>query len=61
MPRGAYYLHTWCILFAYDIVSLMIDETQTEIKYKLEFWREELKVSRTETEYMECKFSVEGK
>jgi len=50
----------WCMLFADDIV--LIDETKRGINSKLERWREALetkgfKISRTKTEYMECKFS----
>ncbi|MCF8704115.1 hypothetical protein L3055_11315, partial [Corynebacterium sp. MC-02] len=52
----------WCILFADDIV--LIDETRTKVNDRLEAWRHALeskgfKLSRTKTEYLECKFSVE--
>uniref|UniRef100_A0A1S3Z9A6 Reverse transcriptase domain-containing protein n=1 Tax=Nicotiana tabacum TaxID=4097 RepID=A0A1S3Z9A6_TOBAC len=50
----------WCMLFADDIV--LIDETRGGVNKRLEIWRQTLdskgfKLSRTETEYMECKFS----
>ncbi|XP_060211622.1 uncharacterized protein LOC132639158 [Lycium barbarum] len=50
----------WCMLFADDIV--LIDETRSGVNAKLEVWRQTLeskgfKLSRTKTEYMECKFS----
>ncbi|CAH9108779.1 unnamed protein product [Cuscuta europaea] len=49
----------WCMMFADDIV--LIDETQSGLKAKLEVWRQTLenksfKLSRSKTEYMECKF-----
>ena len=52
----------WCMLFADDIV--LIDETRTKVNDRLEAWRHALeskgfKLSRTKTEYLECKFSVE--
>jgi len=48
------------MLFANDIV--LIDEIKRENSSKLEQWKEALetkgfKARRTETEYMECKFS----
>ncbi|XP_075099340.1 uncharacterized protein LOC142176155 [Nicotiana tabacum] len=51
---------TGCILFADDIV--LIDETRGGIDDRLEVWRQTLeskgfKLSRTKTEYLECKFS----
>ena len=51
----------WCMLFADDIV--LIDETRTKVNDRLEAWRHALesngfKLSRTKTEYLECKFSV---
>nr|XP_009765221.1 PREDICTED: uncharacterized protein LOC104216787 [Nicotiana sylvestris] len=51
----------WCMLFANDIV--MIDESQVGVKERLEVWRQTLeskgfKLSRTKTEYLECKFSA---
>nr|XP_016469921.1 PREDICTED: uncharacterized protein LOC107792243 [Nicotiana tabacum] len=50
----------WCLLFADDIV--LIDETQGGVNERLEVWRHTLeskgfKLSRTKTEYLECKFS----
>ncbi|KAM1895076.1 hypothetical protein ACFX13_043897 [Malus domestica] len=53
----------WCILFADDIV--LIDETQEGVNAKLNLWREVLeskglRLSRSKTEYMECKFSANG-
>ncbi|XP_016507052.1 uncharacterized protein LOC107824753 [Nicotiana tabacum] len=50
----------WCMLFADDIV--LIDETQSGVIAKLEVWRQTMesksfKLSRTKTEYLECKFS----
>ena len=50
----------WCILFADDVV--LIDETREGVNAKLELWRGVLeskgfRISRTKTEYMECKFS----
>ncbi|XP_060183440.1 uncharacterized protein LOC132613435 [Lycium barbarum] len=50
----------WCMLFADDIV--LIDETCSGVNGKLEDWRPTLeskgfRLSRTKTEYMECKFS----
>ena len=49
----------WCMLFADDIV--LIDETREGVNTKLELWRNTLeskgfKLSRSKTEYMECKF-----
>ncbi|GMQ11846.1 hypothetical protein CsSME_00054325 [Camellia sinensis var. sinensis] len=48
------------MLFAYDIV--LVDETREGVNTKLEIWRKALeskgfRISRTKTEYMECKFS----
>jgi len=53
----------WCKLFADDIV--LVDETRVEVNAKLELWRQTLesrgfRLSRTKTEYMECKFSKQG-
>nr|XP_009592747.2 uncharacterized protein LOC104089527 [Nicotiana tomentosiformis] len=50
----------WCRLFADDIV--LIDETRGGVNERLEVWRHTLeskgfKLSRTKTEYVECKFS----
>ncbi|CAN6720664.1 unnamed protein product [Malus baccata var. baccata] len=44
---------------------LLIDETQEGVNAKLNLWREVLeskgfRLSRSKTEYMECKFSVNG-
>ncbi|XP_070002725.1 uncharacterized protein [Nicotiana sylvestris] len=52
----------WCMLFADDIV--LIDETRSGVNARLEVWRQTLeskgfKLSRTKTEYLECKFSDE--
>nr|XP_033515447.1 secreted RxLR effector protein 78-like [Nicotiana tomentosiformis] len=51
---------TWCILFADDIV--LIDEMNYGVNARLEVCRETLKfkgfkLSRSKTEYLECKFS----
>ncbi|KAM1766551.1 hypothetical protein ACFX12_044752 [Malus domestica] len=53
----------WCMLFADDVV--LIDETQEGVNAKLNLWREVLeskglRLSRSKTEYMECKFSANG-
>ena len=50
------------MLFAYDIV--LIDETRDRVNARLEIWRQTLeskgfRLSRTKTEYLEYKFSVE--
>ncbi|MES8240490.1 reverse transcriptase domain-containing protein, partial [Cutibacterium acnes] len=50
----------WCMLFTDDVV--LIDETREGVNAKLELWRGVLelkgfRISRTKTEYMECKFS----
>ncbi|KAL4189726.1 hypothetical protein AMTRI_Chr08g166810 [Amborella trichopoda] len=50
----------WCMLFADYIV--LIDKTQYDVNTKFEVWRDALeskgfKISRTQIEYMECKFS----
>ncbi|XP_070045788.1 uncharacterized protein [Nicotiana tomentosiformis] len=52
----------WCVLFADNIV--LIDESRTSVNEMLEVWRQALeskgfKLSRTKTEYLECKFSTE--
>ncbi|XP_019251198.1 PREDICTED: uncharacterized protein LOC109230125 [Nicotiana attenuata] len=52
----------WCMLFADDIV--LIDESRTGVNKRLEVWRQALeskgfKLSKTKTEYLECKFSAE--
>ncbi|XP_060182381.1 uncharacterized protein LOC132612053 [Lycium barbarum] len=53
----------WCMLFADDIV--LIDESRSSVNARLEVWRQTLeskgfKLSRTKTEYLECKFSNES-
>ena len=50
----------WCMLFADDVV--FIEETRSGVNAKLEVWRETLeckgfRLSRSKTEYLECKFS----
>ncbi|XP_075093167.1 uncharacterized protein LOC142177455 [Nicotiana tabacum] len=52
----------WCMLFADDIV--LIDETRRGVSERLEVWRHTLeskgfRLSRTKTEYLECKFGAE--
>ncbi|XP_070010636.1 uncharacterized protein [Nicotiana sylvestris] len=52
----------WYMLFAEDIV--LIDKTRGSVNERLEVWRHDLeskgfKLSRTKTEYLECKFSIE--
>ncbi|XP_070013149.1 uncharacterized protein [Nicotiana sylvestris] len=52
----------WCMLFVDDIV--LIDEMRDSVNAQLEVWRQTLeskgfKLSRTKTEYLECKFSGE--
>nr|XP_009777771.1 PREDICTED: uncharacterized protein LOC104227254 [Nicotiana sylvestris] len=52
----------WCMLFTDDIV--LIDKMWSGVNERLEVWRQALeskdfKLSRTKTEYLECKFSVE--
>ncbi|XP_070008137.1 secreted RxLR effector protein 78-like [Nicotiana sylvestris] len=52
----------WCMLFADDIV--LIDDMRDGVNAQLEVWRQTLeskgfKLSRTKTEYLECKFSGE--
>ncbi|XP_059311034.1 uncharacterized protein LOC132062494 [Lycium ferocissimum] len=51
---------SWCMLFADNIV--LIDESRSGVNARLEVWRQTLeskgfKLSRTKTEYLECKFS----
>nr|XP_033510858.1 uncharacterized protein LOC117275662 [Nicotiana tomentosiformis] len=51
----------WCMLFADDIV--LIDETRGGVNEKLEVCRQTLEskgfeLSKTKTEYLECKFNV---
>ncbi|XP_070050827.1 uncharacterized protein [Nicotiana tomentosiformis] len=50
----------WCMLFSDDIV--LIDETRSGVNARLGVWRQTLeskgfKLSKTKTEYLECKFS----
>nr|XP_016496967.1 PREDICTED: uncharacterized protein LOC107815839 [Nicotiana tabacum] len=50
----------WCMLFADD--KVLIDEIRDGVNARLEVWRQTLeskgfKMSRTKTEYLECKFS----
>ena len=50
------------MLFADDIV--LIDESRAGVNERLEVWRQALeskgfKLSKTKTEYLECKFSAE--
>ncbi|XP_060200776.1 uncharacterized protein LOC132629048 [Lycium barbarum] len=50
----------WCMLFVDDIV--LIDESRSGVNARLEVWRQTLeskdfKLSKTKTEYLECKFS----
>ena len=52
------------MLFADDIV--LIDETRAGVNERLEVWRQTLeskgfKLSRSKTEYLECKFSAESR
>ncbi|MED6176445.1 hypothetical protein PIB30_117090 [Stylosanthes scabra] len=49
----------WCMLFADDIV--LMRESREDLNKKLDLWKEALEVyglhiSRSKTEYMECKF-----
>ena len=53
----------WCMLFADDIV--LIDETKKGVNIELELWRQILeargfRLSRSKTEYIECKFRKKG-
>ncbi|XP_009797977.2 uncharacterized protein [Nicotiana sylvestris] len=50
----------WCMLFADDIA--LIDDTRSGFNARLDIWRQTLeskgfKLSKTKTEYLECKFS----
>ncbi|VFQ75299.1 unnamed protein product [Cuscuta campestris] len=50
----------WCMLFADDIV--LIDDTREGLNDKLKLWRlaletKEFRISRSKTEYLECRFS----
>ncbi|KAL6494927.1 hypothetical protein OROGR_030846 [Orobanche gracilis] len=58
LTRGIQNDVPWCMMFADDIV--LIDETR--VQQKLELWRDTLeargfRLSRSKTEYMECRFS----
>ncbi|KAL6578085.1 hypothetical protein OROMI_010413 [Orobanche minor] len=60
MTRGIQNDVPWCMMFADDIV--LIDETKVGVQQKLELWRDTLeargfRLSRSKTEYMECRFS----
>ncbi|KAL6561231.1 hypothetical protein OROMI_016832 [Orobanche minor] len=60
LTRGIQNDVPWCMMFADDIV--LIDETKVGVQQKLELWRDTLeargfKLSRSKTEYMECRFS----
>ncbi|XP_070032229.1 uncharacterized protein [Nicotiana tomentosiformis] len=51
---------SWCMLFPDDIV--LIDEIRGDVNERLEVWRQTLEskgfmLSRTTTQYLECKFS----
>ncbi|XP_070006864.1 uncharacterized protein [Nicotiana sylvestris] len=53
---------TWCMLFADNII--LIDEIRGGVNERLEVWRQALeskgfRLSRTKTEYLECKFGAE--
>ncbi|KAL6498008.1 hypothetical protein OROGR_028405 [Orobanche gracilis] len=59
LTRGIQNDVPWCMMFADDIV--LIDETKDEVQQKLELWRDTLeargfRLSRSKTEYMECRF-----
>ncbi|XP_070003426.1 uncharacterized protein [Nicotiana sylvestris] len=52
----------WYMVFADDIV--LIDESRAGVNKRLKVWRQileskDFKLSRTKTEYLECKFSIE--
>ncbi|KAL6522165.1 hypothetical protein OROMI_032042 [Orobanche minor] len=60
LTRGIQNDVPWCMMFADDIV--LIDETKVGVQQKLELWRDTLeargfRLSRSKTEYMECRFS----
>ncbi|KAL6544055.1 hypothetical protein OROGR_010552 [Orobanche gracilis] len=60
LTRGIQNDIPWCMMFADDIV--LIDETKVGVQQKLELWRDTLeargfRLSRSKTEYMECRFS----
>ncbi|KAL6532678.1 hypothetical protein OROHE_014100 [Orobanche hederae] len=60
LTRGIQTDVPWCMMFADDIV--LIEETKVGVQQKLELWRDTLeargfRLSRSKTEYMECRFS----
>ncbi|KAL6579440.1 hypothetical protein OROMI_009656 [Orobanche minor] len=60
LTRGIQNDVPWCMMFADDIV--LIDDTKVGVQQKLELWRDILeargfRLSRSKTEYMECRFS----
>ncbi|KAL6570221.1 hypothetical protein OROMI_014735 [Orobanche minor] len=60
LTRGIQNDVPWCMMFADDIV--LIDEMKVGVQQKLELWRDTLeargfRLSRSKTEYMECRFS----
>ncbi|KAL6507853.1 hypothetical protein OROGR_024048 [Orobanche gracilis] len=60
LTRGIQNDVPWCMMFADDIV--LIDETKVGVQQKLELWRDTLeargfRLSRSKTEYMECRFN----
>ncbi|KAL6575841.1 hypothetical protein OROHE_000312 [Orobanche hederae] len=60
LTRGIQNDVPWCMMFADDIV--LIVETKVGVQQKLELWRDTLeargfRLSRSKTEYMECRFS----
>ncbi|KAM2354645.1 hypothetical protein ACFX1X_009354 [Malus domestica] len=57
-------IEVWKVLEEMDDIVL-IDETQERVNAKLNLWREVLeykglRLSRSKTEYMKCKFSANG-
>ncbi|KAL6543328.1 hypothetical protein OROHE_010848 [Orobanche hederae] len=60
LTRGIQTDVPWCMMFADDIV--LIEETKVGVQQKLELWRDTseargFRLSRSKTEYMECRFS----
>ncbi|KAL6497691.1 hypothetical protein OROHE_027016 [Orobanche hederae] len=60
LTRGIQTDVPWCMMFADDIV--LIEETKVGVQQKSELWRDTLeargfRLSRSKTEYMECRFS----
>ena len=52
----------WCMLFANDIVFVLVDESREGVNGKPERWRHTLesrgfRISRSKTEYLHCCFS----